>query len=88
METSIWYVYILSSLSTKRSYVGITLDLDRRLAEHNAGNTASTRPWRPWKIIHTETFATRSEALKRESYLKRPIGRKERKDLINVRNNS
>lgn len=76
-----WYVYLLGSLLQRRTYVGITLDIARRLSEHNSGNTASTRPWKPWRVLHTEAYSTRSEALKRESYLKRPAGRKQREIL-------
>lgn len=69
------FVYVLGSdaPSGYRTYVGWTLDLDRRLAEHNSGKKAgakSTRS-RTWTLLYAEKFATRTEAMSREWYLKR-----------------
>lgn len=49
----LWWVYVLRSTVRKRSYVGITIDLPRRLEQHNGklpGGARSTRGARPWKI--------------------------------------
>jgi putative endonuclease len=68
------FVYMLgtSDKSGYRTYVGWTLDLDRRLAQHNGGKggARSTRG-RSWVLLHVERFATRSEAMSREWHLKR-----------------
>ena len=77
-----FYVYIIRSLKDNRSYVGFTVDLERRLLEHNNGNTKSTRPFRPWKMIYSECYDNRSDAYKREWHLKHSEGRKEKLDLI------
>ncbi|MFA5927491.1 MAG: GIY-YIG nuclease family protein [Patescibacteria group bacterium] len=77
-----YFVYFLEN-DRGRHYVGITIDTARRLNEHNEGNTKSTRPFRPWKIIYTESFSSRSEACKREWHLKHSIGRKEKIEIIN-----
>lgn len=74
-------VYMLENESN-RHYVGITTDPARRLVEHNSGSTKSTRPFRPWKIIHTEEFDSRQEACKREWHLKHAKGSKEKLDII------
>jgi putative endonuclease len=65
-----------------RHYTGITTDPVRRLLEHNAGSTASTRGFRPWKMIHTEEFDSRSKACKREWHLKHSKGQKDKLDII------
>ncbi|MFQ3588472.1 MAG: GIY-YIG nuclease family protein [Fimbriimonadaceae bacterium] len=65
-----WRVYILRSRSTGRFYVGCTDRIDRRLAEHNAGQTPSTRGRGPWELAYAETFGTRREALERERQIK------------------
>ncbi len=65
----------------KRHYIGITTDPIRRLVEHNSGSTRSTRPFKPWKMIHTEEFDSRKEACKREWYLKHAKGYKEKLDI-------
>ena len=77
-----YFVYILENIK-KRHYIGITTDPERRLLEHNKGNTRSTRPFRPWKLIYAEEHETRSEACKREWHLKHAIGYKEKLEIIN-----
>ena len=56
--------------------MGSTEDVGKRLQEHNAGKSASTRAGMPWELIHTECFTTRSEAMLQERKIKaRGIGR-------------
>ena len=62
-----YYLYILYSVSADKYYIGSTEHLDARLSQHNTGRNKSTKHGIPWKIVYTETFATRSEALKREN---------------------
>ena len=68
------FVYLLGTADKDRTltYVGWTLDLDRRLAQHNGGKggARSTRG-RTWTLLHVERFATRQQAMSREWYLKR-----------------
>jgi putative endonuclease len=66
-----FYTYILHSESYNRFYVGSTENPIRRLADHNAGNTRSTKPNRPWRLIYTESFNTTREAHLREIQIKR-----------------
>ncbi len=71
-----YYVYLLWSIHSKRTYVGQTGDVNNRLNRHNAGFIRSTKAYRPWLMIHIEEYATRVEAMKRELWLKSPSGRK------------
>ena len=71
-----YFVYILYSEKTDRYYIGSTSYIEKRLIKHNFGGTASTRPGRPWKIVHTETLNTKSEALIREKQIKNKKSRK------------
>jgi len=64
-------VYILFSQSRDRYYIGSCADIEQRLIRHNAGATLSTKSGRPWKVVYTEIHPTKTEALKRENYLKR-----------------
>ena len=76
------FVYILGC-STPRgpiSYVGWTLDIERRLKQHNAGTGARTTRGRVWSLLHSEMFETREDAMSREWHLKRD--RKFRKELL------
>ena len=78
------YVYILGSTAHDgtRTYVGWTLDLDRRLTEHNSGRGAKSTRGRVWQILYAERFVTRGEAMSREWHLKRD--RPFRKQLASI----
>ena len=65
-----FFVYILKSISHERYYVGSTHNLLERLNRHNQGRSKATKPYRPWKIVYTETHETRSEAVRREREIK------------------
>ena len=72
----ICYVYVLYSPGHRRFYIGISDQPDVRFKQHNAGKVKSTRPFRPWTMLLLEEHASRSEALKRERYLKSGWGRR------------
>ena len=77
------YVYVLKSLKDSRFYVGMSLDIDRRLKEHNSGKTKSTKGYRPWILIHWETYPDRITARNREKYLKSGYGKQWLKNKYN-----
>lgn len=64
------FVYFLYTQSRDRYYIGSCADLEIRLSRHNAGANPSTKIGRPWKIVYHESCADKTEALKREIYLK------------------
>lgn len=68
--------YILKSQKTAKTYVGSTLDLKRRIKEHNDGESTFTKKFRPWNIVYTEEFETITEARTREKYFKSAAGRR------------
>ena len=68
-------VYVLRSEQTGKRYIGCTEDFERRILEHNSGQNKSTRGKGPWRLVYSEVFATRGEALKRERGLKSGQGR-------------
>jgi putative endonuclease len=81
MNKKFW-VYIIQSEKGNWTYTGHTNDVDRRLNDHNRGKMSSTRPHRPLKLIYTEEFSSRSDAMIREKFLKSGKGREVRKELI------
>jgi putative endonuclease len=73
-----YFVYILYSMSSRKTYVGYTNDINRRIREHNiTESNGFTLRYRPWTLIRTEHYASKSEALEREKYLKTGKGREE-----------
>ncbi len=65
-----WVCYLLEC-TDGTLYCGITNDLDKRLAAHNAGEGAKyTRGRTPVKMVYCECCADKSTALKREIEIK------------------
>lgn len=69
-------VYVLKSLADGIRYTGSGEDANERLRRHNKGDYRFTKGHRPWVIIYSEKYNTRSEAIKRERFLKSGSGRK------------
>jgi putative endonuclease len=67
------FVYVLGCRAKDRTltYVGWTTDVERRLAQHNAGTGARTTRGHTWVLLHIEKCRTRRQAMSREWYLKR-----------------
>ena len=69
-------VYVLASqLHEGRFYVGLTSNVDHRLAAHNAGASVHTAKHRPWRIVVAVNFADEASAFAFERYLKTGSGR-------------
>lgn len=69
-------------------YTGYTDDIARREAVHNSGRGAKyTRSRLPVKTVYHESFATRSEAMKRECAIKR-LSREQKLKLISEHSNT
>jgi putative endonuclease len=67
-------LYILYSDIAGRHYIGITSDLDARLTRHNNGEVRSSKAYRPWRVVHFEKYEEKTEARKREIFLKKTAG--------------
>ena len=63
-------IYALRSGKDGRIYVGMTENLQRRLAEHNKGFVESTKSRSPFELIYYEAYKAEGDARKRESSLK------------------
>ncbi len=70
-----FHVYVLL-LSNHSLYKGSTNDLRRRIAEHQHGQVSSTKNHRPVKLIHEESYLKKSDASRREMFLKTTEGRR------------
>ena len=78
-----YYVYILYSTDSDRYYVGQCEDIVLRLKRHNGKAVPSTKAFAPWKLVYSETFSSRAEAVHRETEIKKKKNRKYIECLIN-----
>ena len=65
-----FFTYILQSEKDQTHYYGHTKNLTDRLKYHNQGKVRSTKGKKPWTVIYSEEFDTKSEAYKREMFFK------------------
>ena len=67
------FVYLLGNKKNSKltTYVGYTNNLKKRLNLHNRGMGAKYTRGRKWKIIYSEKYSTKSEAISREYYIKK-----------------
>jgi putative endonuclease len=70
------YVYVLRSLVDGKFYVGLTSDIPKRLEEHRRGLVTSTKRRVPLELIYWEGCLSRSDAARREKYLKTAWGKR------------
>ena len=80
-----WYVYIVRC-SDNSLYTGITVDLERRVGEHNTSKKGAkyTKSRRPVHLVYSETHQDRSSASKRESAIKK-LSRSDKLSLLKIK---
>lgn len=75
------YTYILECCDGSY-YTGWTNNLEKRIADHNAGRGAKyTKSHLPVKLVYFETFDVKEEAMRREYQIKQ-MTRKQKEKLI------
>jgi len=65
-----YFVYLIQSDIDNSFYVGYSQNPNKRLLVHNNGESTYTRRKMQWKLVYTEEYNSKSEALKREKFLK------------------
>ncbi|MFN4234742.1 MAG: GIY-YIG nuclease family protein [Bacteroidia bacterium] len=72
----LYTVYVLYSETYNKHYIGFTSDLENRIKSHNELATKGyTVKYRPWKLIYSEEYLDKKEAMTREKFLKSGQGR-------------
>ena len=67
----VFTTYILYSASLDKYYIGSTgMNVAARLVKHLANHKGFTAKAKDWKIVYTEVFSTKTEAVFRERQLK------------------
>ena len=77
------YILYILECADSTLYTGITVDLDRRVKEHNSSKLGAkyTRTRRPVKLVYYKKFRNRSLASKEEMRIKK-LSREEKLKLI------
>lgn len=70
-----YYVYILHNPKKNFIYIGYSEDLKQRVVSHNNSEVTSTKAYKPLKLIFYEAYLSKSDAKRREKYLKTNKGR-------------
>lgn len=67
------YVYVIGTVTGRGvlTYVGWTLDPERRLDQHNNGTGAKSTRSRTWLMLYLERHESPAAAMSREWHLKR-----------------
>ncbi len=70
------YVYLMRSIKfPDQTYIGLTSDIQKRLAAHNAGQSSHTSKYAPWNLVAITGFKDERKAADFEIYLKSGSGR-------------
>ncbi|MEK7450765.1 MAG: GIY-YIG nuclease family protein [Patescibacteria group bacterium] len=65
------FVYVLKSLKDNRQYIGSTINVDKRLAQHNNGSVKSTKHRLPFIIKYVIEYDDIKKAAEMEKKFKR-----------------
>ena len=77
-----YYVYMLKNITNnkKKTYVGYTNNLEKRLKKHNSNKGAKSTKGYKWELIFKKKFLLKSNAMSYEYKLKKD--RKKRSSIL------
>ncbi len=78
-----YFTYIIQSLKDESYYIGYSSNIERRIVYHNIGLSKYTSTKTPWKLVYVEEFEKKSDAIKREKFLKKQKNKEFYMKLIN-----
>ncbi|HLC45169.1 MAG: excinuclease ABC subunit C [Candidatus Doudnabacteria bacterium RIFCSPHIGHO2_01_FULL_50_11] len=71
-----FYTYVLQSKKDDQKYIGLSSNLKQRLEEHKQGKSLATKFRLPFELIYFEACLNKTDAKRREKYLKTTQGRR------------
>ena len=80
-----FYVYAIVSEKDGVIYVGMAIDCEARLKEHNSGKSKYTSGHVPWRLFYTEYAGGSAQARIKEKYFKSSAGKRKLKAILNSR---
>ena len=77
-----YFTYMIKSISpgTKKTYVGYTNNIEKRLEKHNSNKGAKSTKGYKWLLIYSKKFKSKNEAMSFEYKLKK--NKVERKKIL------
>ncbi len=79
-------VYAISSEMKNYIYVGMTSNIEQRIHAHNSGYEKTTKPYRPFILLFTKEYSSRTEARTWEKYYKSTTGKTELRKIKEQKN--
>jgi len=78
-----FYVYLIKTIkgNKKKTYVGYTNNINKRLSKHNLNKGAKSTKGYKWELVYKKRFNSKNKALSYEYKLKND--KKKRLNLIN-----
>ena len=70
------YTYVLQSKKTGKFYTGATANFKQRLEQHEKGLVPATKYRWPLELIYFEACRSKTDAFRRERYLKTGMGKR------------
>lgn len=71
MMYNTYYIYMMTNITNKVLYTGVTNDLERRVREHKSGLIPGfTQKYNCKKLVYYESFSDIEQAIRREKLIK------------------
>ena len=71
MMYNTYYIYMMTNITNKVLYTGVTNDLERRVREHKSGLIPGfTQKYNCKKLVYYESFSEIEQAIRREKLIK------------------
>ena len=71
MMYNTYYIYMMTNITNKVLYTGVTNDLERRVREHKSGLIPGfTQKYNCKKLVYDESFSDIEQAIRREKLIK------------------
>ncbi|AZQ45127.1 GIY-YIG nuclease family protein [Nonlabens ponticola] len=75
-------VYAISSVEKNYIYVGMSCEVEKRIAVHNSGNNKTIAPYAPYDVLMVEKVGIERQAARiREKYWKSGTGKRQLRNL-------
>uniref|UniRef100_UPI003216CC0F GIY-YIG nuclease family protein n=1 Tax=uncultured Draconibacterium sp. TaxID=1573823 RepID=UPI003216CC0F len=82
MELPEYFVYLIESDKDGIWYIGLSVEPDERLKQHNKGKSKFTKGHIPWRLLYKEKVGSLQLARRKEKYYKTSAGKRRLKKIL------